>query len=197
MSTLGVVHLVFAVLAILTGAVVLLLPKGTRWHRTVGHLYVASMLGVIVTAFSIYRLFGGFGVFHLAAVAALVTIVPGMAFVLLRRPRSSWLERHAGWMAGSYIGLMAAFAAETTTRWIMPAVAPHLPPAWRVPLFWGMVIVASAAVGFAGAWMAQRYLPGSIAATPEAMRRERRALREDPGHPSRARSREARAAEDS
>lgn len=177
MSTLGWVHTVFAVVAMAAGGVVFLLPKGTRWHRTLGHLYGTAMLGLIATAFAIYDLFGGFGPFHVAAVASLVTLAPGLGSVLLRRPRTRWLDWHAGWMVGSYIGLMCAFAAETTTRVVMPAAAPLLPPEVLPTVFWASVALASGAAGALGGRLARRYLTRSIARTPEAMRRERSALR--------------------
>ncbi|MBW3535905.1 MAG: DUF2306 domain-containing protein [Gemmatimonadetes bacterium] len=173
MSTIGTVHVVFAFAAIAAGALVLLLPKGTRWHRTVGHAYATSMVGLIATAFAIYDLFGGFGPFHVAAVVSGATLLPGMGFALLRRPRGRWMPRHAAWMVGSYIGLMCAFAAETTTRWIMPRVAPLLPEALTWPVFWGAVVVASAGVGWLGGRLASRHLPRSLARTPAAMRAER------------------------
>lgn len=173
MSPIGTVHVVFALVAIAAGAVVFRLPKGTRWHRTVGHVYATSMIGLIATAFAIYDLFGGFGPFHVAAVAAGVTLVPGMAFALLRRPRGRWMPRHAAWMVGSYIGLMCAFAAETATRWVMPRVAPLIPGEWTSAVFWGAVAVASAGVGILGGWLASRHLPRSLERTPGAMRRDR------------------------
>ena len=55
------VHMTFSLIAIGAGAVVLTNSKGTRWHRTFGHIYATSMVGLIVTAFSIYDLTGNFG----------------------------------------------------------------------------------------------------------------------------------------
>ena len=54
MSPIGTVHLIFSLIAIAAGGWVLLIRKGTRWHRTLGHVYAMSMAGVVVTAFSIY-----------------------------------------------------------------------------------------------------------------------------------------------
>ena len=59
------VHMTFSLIG--AGAVVLTNSKGTRWHRTFGHVYATSMVGLIVTAFSIYNLTGNFGPFHVAA----------------------------------------------------------------------------------------------------------------------------------
>ncbi len=59
MNTLGWLHTGCAVVALLTGAMVLLRPKGTAAHRRLGWAYAGSMLGLNVTALLIYRLFGG------------------------------------------------------------------------------------------------------------------------------------------
>lgn len=68
MDWVGLAHFLTALLAIATGAVVVLRPKGTKFHRTVGRVYLAAMLAVNVSALAIYELFGGFGPFHAAAV---------------------------------------------------------------------------------------------------------------------------------
>ena len=61
-----------------------------------------------VSAFTIMRLFGGFGVFHFFALLSLVSLAFGVAAVVLRRPRSNWLYFHYQWMAWSYAGLLGA-----------------------------------------------------------------------------------------
>jgi len=78
MPPLGLVHLACAVVALGAGAGVLLLRKGTRRHRRLGWVYVAAMLGLNLTALLIYRLFGRFGPFHLAALLSLVTVLAGL-----------------------------------------------------------------------------------------------------------------------
>lgn len=178
MSPLGTVHTVFAFLAIAAGAVVCLLPKGTRWHRTWGHVYATTMAGLLVTALFIYRLTGSFGPFHAFALVGGATLAMGLGTVLLRRPRGGWMEAHATWMSWSYVGLLAAFAAESLTRFVMPRVAPLLREHELWGLFWGLVGLASFAVAGAGWWVVDRYLPRALERTPEAVRRERRELRE-------------------
>jgi len=179
MSTLGVVHTVFSFLAILFGALVVLLDKGTRWHRTWGHLYAVCMLGLAVSALFIYRLTGTFGPFHIFAIVALVTLSLGMGTVLLRRPRTNWMEAHATWMSWSYVGLLAAFAAESLTRFVMPLMATTLAERGLWGAFWGLVGIASFTVAGTGGWIIRRTLPRALASAPEAMRRERVELRDD------------------
>lgn len=116
MSTLGMVHLTFGSTALALGLGVVTLKKGTRLHRTIGHLYFSSMLGLNVTALLIYRLFGHFGPFHALAIISLLYLLWGLGAAVLRRPRDRWLHRHTRFMLWSYVGLMAAAVCEVTAR---------------------------------------------------------------------------------
>ena len=116
MDTLGSIHVVFGLCALVTGTLVVLIRKGTRYHRTIGHWYFASMLGLNVTALLIYRVTGKFNFFHTSALFSLAFLLIGLGSVVLRRPRKAWLERHAYCIGGSYIGLIAAAASEVTAR---------------------------------------------------------------------------------
>jgi uncharacterized membrane protein len=173
----GLMHLVFSFVAIGVGGWVVLISKGTRWHRTLGHAYVWALIGVIATALAMYDLTGRFTPFHFAAIMSTVTLTGGLWTVLARRPRKDWIEAHATWMSWSYIGLMAAFAAESLTRYIMPRIAPLLPTGSGWGVFWISVGVASFGVMGLGAWLIKTRLPGAIAGTPEAIRGEKMALR--------------------
>ena len=116
MNSIGVLHTAFGAAALACGLAVVLRPKGTGWHRAVGWAYAASMVGLFATSFLIYRLFGRFGPFHWAAIAGAATLAAGLLPVLLRRPRRTWVERHAYLMSYSYLGLLAAAGAEVATR---------------------------------------------------------------------------------
>lgn len=132
MSTIGIIHTAFASAALLTGVVVFRRRKGGRVHRVLGRVYVASMLGMIATAFFIYRLFGGFGVFHALAIVSLVTLMGGFVPALTRR--GNWLERHYRGICWSYVGLAAAAVAEVAVR------VPWLP---RGGAAFGVIVGAS------------------------------------------------------
>ena len=56
----GTFHLIVSIIAMISGMMVLCRPKGTKGHKQVGYIYVIAMLLVNLTAFLIYRLFGGF-----------------------------------------------------------------------------------------------------------------------------------------
>ena len=102
-------HTALGVLALATGAVVLIRPKGTRPHRVVGRVYAASMVVLCLASFGLRDttpFFAGYGPFHIAALVSLVTVCGGM-WVAWRRPEN-WLEGHYQWMAWSYIGLVMA-----------------------------------------------------------------------------------------
>lgn len=174
MSPIGTVHFTFSLLAVALGAVVLLLDKGTRWHRTWGHGYAWSMAGVVTTSFAMYDLTGRLTPFHFAALVAGGTVAAGLWTVLARRPKKHWIAVHATWMAWSYAGLCAALVAETLTRFVMPAVEHRLERQALWPVFWSLVAVGSLAAIGTGAWLIRRRLPLAIARTPAAMRDERR-----------------------
>ena len=166
MDALGVVHLVFSIIAIGVGAVVVMNAKGTRWHRTFGHIYATSMVGVIVTAFSIYDLTGKFGPFHVAASLSAVTLSAGLYFVLARRPKYNWIEWHAQWMSWSFIGLMAALTAESLTRFIMPRAAPLLEERELWSVFWSTVVVVGLVTFAVGWWLVKTKLPQALGTVP-------------------------------
>jgi uncharacterized membrane protein len=115
MSLLGWFHTICAVVALASGAFVLLRRKGNRLHRRAGWVYAASMLLLNGSALVIYRLFGGFGPFHVAAIVSLATLSAGMVPAIRRRP-ANWVEHHYWWMTWSYVGLCAAAVAETAVR---------------------------------------------------------------------------------
>ncbi len=170
MTTTGTFHLLFSLLALALGAVVLLLPKGTRWHRTWGQGYVWAMVGVVGTSFAMYNLTGRVTPFHFAALISGASIVGGMWTVLGRRPKKYWIAAHARWMAWSYVGLVAALFAETTTRFIMPALEPRLSGSAMWPAFWTVVIAASVGVFAVGVWLIRTRLDEAVRKAPDAMR---------------------------
>ncbi len=131
----GALHVALALVALVSGLVMLLMRKGTPRHRKIGWVYAVSMLGLNATALLIYRLFGRFGPFHVAALISLLTIIAGLIPPMLRRPRRKWPEHHAYWMNWSYVGLCAAAASEVTTR--LPAS-----PFWWTVIGSTLVVIA-------------------------------------------------------
>lgn len=112
---LGTVHIIFAIAALILGAIVAFRPKGGQRHRTVGYFYAFSLLTVNLCALLVYEDSVGAGPFHVLAVISLMTLVGGFIPAFLRRPTSWWLELHAYFMCWSYVGLVAAGVAQITT----------------------------------------------------------------------------------
>lgn len=150
-STVGLVHLLSAFVAMVTGAIVLLSTKGGLFHKRAGYVYVAAMLVLNATAFMIYHLFGHFGPFHALAIVSLTGIVGGMLPMLFRRRITGWIYLHYYFMNWSVVGLYAAFWAETLTRTL---------PMGR---FWPVVMGATAVTASIGSFLirrnAARFLP--------------------------------------
>lgn len=151
----GLIHTAAAIAAMVLGAIVFLKPKGGRVHRFLGYAYSLCMLLLIATSFMIYRLTGGFNFLHGASIASSVGVAFGFGHAFLRRPRATWLVRHYFFMSWSYIGLLAAFVAEISTRVAMPYVARRF-GSGSLLAFWCIVALASAAVVIAGAVLVNR-----------------------------------------
>lgn len=161
MSTIGLVHTIFSVIALMAGTAVVLMQKGTRWHRTLGHLYLTSMLALNISALFIYRLFGRFGPFHYLAVSSLILIAAGMIPVLTRRPKKRWLTWHAAAISGSYVGLVAAFFAEITSR--LPGTEQSFGP---------VVTITSVIINAIGFYVILTYLPKIGSRVPARFRKD-------------------------
>jgi len=101
-------HTAIGCLALLAGLFVFLFNKGTRLHKTIGWVYVISMYLLCLTSFFIFKLFGGFGVFHVMAIVSTVTMTSGFIPVLFRRKLKGWFIGHYKGMLFSYMGLVMA-----------------------------------------------------------------------------------------
>ena len=112
----GYVHLLSAMIALISGTFVLSFRKGTPLHKKVGYLYVISMVILNVTSYLMYHLFGSWGAFHYAALVSTLTLLAGFIPVFTRRPGKSWVFLHIAFMYYSVIGLYAAFASEVLVR---------------------------------------------------------------------------------
>ncbi len=136
-DNIGLVHLIVSLISVVTGTMVLFMKKGTTNHKRVGYVYTLNMLAVIITAFMIYRLFGGFGIFHIAAIVSFVSLLGGMLPPLFFRKHKGWVEYHFSFMYWSVMGLYAAFVAETMVR------IPDTPFFGMVGIGTGIVMLAA------------------------------------------------------
>ena len=152
-STTGLIHTLAAVCALLTGIVIFSRPKATFFHRSLGYVYSISMVVMLVTAFFIYHLTKSFNFLHIFAILSCPPLALGFEAAFTRR--SGWLARHYHWMCYSYMGLCAAFVAETTTRIVMPYLVSHY-QIRSMALFWIIIGACSFGVFRAGRWLMER-----------------------------------------
>lgn len=112
----GGIHLIASLAALFSGTSVLMLRKGSTTHIRFGYFYLVSMLILLLTAFMIYRLYSGWGIFHYMALLSALTLMIGVFPVFLRRRIGNWGYLHFTFMYWSVIGLYSAFVAEIITR---------------------------------------------------------------------------------
>ena len=136
-STIGYIHLTFAIISMITGLVVVFKPKGTIVHKRIGYLYVINMLLLNITSFFISN-FNGFSIFHFFAIVSLATIFGGMHAVL--KKYKNWLAGHYYFMSWSVVGLYCAFWSEVGTRFVK-----------NMQDFWWAVAIATFLTAFLGA----------------------------------------------
>src|SRR5438128_6275500 len=113
---LGWLHVAACLVALVTGAWNLALPKGTPLHKRVGRAYIVSMLVVNVSVFWLFKFDiagfepfragpGVFGLFHWFAVAALVFVLVGW-YAARHQERAFWAYTHPTMMLLSYYDLV-------------------------------------------------------------------------------------------
>lgn len=110
----------------IAGSMILVMKKGTMNHKRVGYIYIAAMAALLVTAFMIYRLWVGWGLFHYAAVISSVTLLGGSLPIIFRYPNNNYIALHFSFMYWSVIGLYGAFFSEIMTR--LPSLLYEGPP---------------------------------------------------------------------
>lgn len=93
-------HVAAAVLAIIVGALIFLLPKGTGYHRLLGWSWVGSMAVVAVTSVAMIADFKtGVNALHIFTAVTVVSLWAGLAGI-----RRGDVRQHAGSMVGLYVG---------------------------------------------------------------------------------------------
>ncbi|GLP95867.1 DUF2306 domain-containing protein [Paraferrimonas sedimenticola] len=147
MPLLAKMHIVCGLFSIISGLLVLSLPKGTTKHIWIGRVYAGSMLALNLTALALYRLTGSVNFFHLAALVSFITVVAAW-WQVWQKPKG-WPIAHGLLMLWSYVGLMAATAAEIASR----------VPGWN---FGWSVFISSSLVIAIGAWLIRNYKPQLI-----------------------------------
>lgn len=104
------VHALLALAALVSGALQLILPKGTGLHRFLGWLWVLLMALVSLSSFGIHelRLIGPFSPIHLLSVLVLYSLWQGVS-----RARHGNIDGHRRSMVSLYIYAMVLTGALT------------------------------------------------------------------------------------
>lgn len=106
-------HVAAAILALASGAGVVILEKGTSAHRSSGKVYVAALLALCFSGFFIYELTGGLTIFHALAIQGIALVSAGLFVPLfLREKLARWYVWHARFMLYSYISLVITGIAQ-------------------------------------------------------------------------------------
>lgn len=148
-------HTITGLLSLITGLAIVLLPKGARWHRRVGKIYVISMYALCLTSFAITDTtpyFKGYGIFHLIAAIGIVYLTIGMMPLLFRRRLRDWFAIHFYCMLWSYVGLVMAlnahffpqalyFLSENLNLSRRAASILSMLLLWGAPLFIGNIMI--------------------------------------------------------
>ncbi|TQI71109.1 putative membrane protein DUF2306 [Gramella sp. Hel_I_59] len=145
-DSIGWIHTIFAIIALITGSLILINRKGTEFHVRTGRIYGVSMLIVCASAFSIYRVHNAFGVLHFFAIISTVTLILGM-IPLYKKGFKQPIVSHLSWMYWSIIGLYCAFAAEIFTR--LPLIL-NLKNSYGI--FYLLIGLSTGIVGMTGSW---------------------------------------------
>jgi uncharacterized membrane protein len=128
MGLVGWIHTVLAVIALVAGAFNLLRAKGTPSHRWGGRVFAVTLVGLNISALTIYHFTGHFNTFHALTFASLSTLAVGLFPVIFKRPRRYWLDMHYFAIGTAYAGLVAAFANELLARVpLLQAIVGHGP----------------------------------------------------------------------
>lgn len=146
-SNIGLIHTLFAVIAIATGGLVVFFRKGTKKHKIFGYVFFSAMIIMNLTALFIQSIYS-FGPFHWMAIGSLVFVTGGVAAPVFFRKQENWLRIHYDLMLWSYVGLIAAMFSEIAVR--VPAVGTVIGGG---VFFWLLVIASSVGTFIIGGLM--------------------------------------------
>lgn len=142
-NLISLLHLIAAIIALLTGAIVLAAPKGTRFHKRTGYVFAVALLGVNLTAAFMYNLTGNVNMLHGFTLISMVALGYGL-WPAMRRKSGNWLARHVRGMNGAALGVWAAGFAELTIR-ILPDL---LQPSQIIWIAIGIGVIFFFVIGF-------------------------------------------------
>ncbi|MFZ4476752.1 MAG: hypothetical protein ACOYPR_16250 [Saprospiraceae bacterium] len=113
-------HILTASVALVSGAAVLIAPKGTLFHKRTGYVFALSLLLTNGTAALLYNLTGTVNFLHVFIVVSMCSLLYGMGAIWRRQ-----FARHVQGMTGAALGVWAAGIAELTVRVLPGFAAPQ------------------------------------------------------------------------
>jgi uncharacterized membrane protein len=161
-AIIGWIHFIAAIIALITGTMILAGNKGSTKHKITGRIYGINMLIVCATFFMIYRVHGSLGVLHIFAFISTATLLLGMLPLY-----TNWFKQpmisHLSWMYWSVIGLYCAFSAELFTR--LPSI---LNLGYTYGIFYALVGISSGLTGYIGMRFFKKKFDGWVSAFAKA-----------------------------
>jgi len=159
-SSMGGMHLIAALTAIVLGLAATILPKGSAPHRLLGLAYVFAMLITNVSALTLYNLTRHFNLFHAFALLNLFLILAAL-LMPIARPRN-WVFHHVHLTGWSYLGLLAGAMNEAAVRLPLHVDTPSR--TLTVGIF------LAVATGLAGAALRRRWERAALKLVPAGRR---------------------------
>ncbi|WP_461170515.1 DUF2306 domain-containing protein [Arthrobacter sp. Z1-15] len=138
-------HVLTVTAALVSGIMVLVLPKGSVAHKRLGWLYLASTVVMALSSFGIYELRSGPSLFHAVSVTMLITVGLGVYQPLRRKRSSTWLFWHLLLLQISYVMLVVTGIAQFFDRLPFSSPAANAVVFLQLPLITGIVFIALSA----------------------------------------------------
>jgi uncharacterized membrane protein len=103
-------HTAVALLALILGALILCLRKGTALHRSLGRLWIGLMLGTALSSFFIHsiNLFEGFSPIHLLSIVVIYSSIRAV-----QAARSGRISAHRAYVVNLYATALLGAGAFT------------------------------------------------------------------------------------
>ena len=144
-----VLHVLAVSAALISGAIVLVLPKGSAVHRRLGWLYITSTSVMAVSSFGIYELRNGPSLFHAISVAILIIVGLGIYQPLRRRGSSNWMFWHLVLLQISFVMLVVTGIAQFFDQLPFESPAMNAIVFLQLPLVTGIVLITLSARSWA------------------------------------------------
>ncbi|PRC95015.1 DUF2306 domain-containing protein [Solimicrobium silvestre] len=112
---IGWVHTIACIIALISGFILLWKLKGGDVHKRLGGNYVIASVIANITALAIYKI-GGFTLFHILALATLISLIIAFVSARWKIPGQFWLRVHLTAIIFSYYQLVGGLINEVFLR---------------------------------------------------------------------------------